>query len=252
VNLAVQSAFLIIGALLLVSSVLLKSQIFAFIGLGLVLWGVLFLFSGSAKDDNTEVLMSTLESTLSSITSIISGLNHKGLLLGRGFYLPNKSRNCMIYIPSKDEIEIPKNLERNREQPFQNNPGGLYITSSGSSLVALFERKMGVSFSNVDLGYMKQNLPNLFVKDLQVLEEFEINAETGETGEDIHVKMVGSFHKDICGKLKKSSCELFSCPPCAAIAGILAKSIGKPVYISKTMSSNDSRKVDVWYHIIEG
>jgi len=221
-------------------------QILAFTGLGLTFWGALILFIKSTPYVKNKILDNTVLTPLLTINQIINELNYQG----RGIYLPPQSlkglKGGMLYIPSKNEIVIPKVGELTEGKIFQ-NAGGLCLTSPGFGLMALYEKELGVDFSKVDLNYIQRNLPKLLIEDLEILEDFEINQD----GNTIHIKMTGSTFKDL--KLEESTnlYKSIGCPLCGSIACLLAKAIGKPLIIEKIDKSPDEKVTEIQYRIIE-
>ena len=73
------------GLFSLVFSVVFNSQVLAFIGLGLVLWGVLLFLARPEKYVERSLLDSVSVSEYSTIDRIIRSLNFSG----KGYYVPS-------------------------------------------------------------------------------------------------------------------------------------------------------------------
>lgn len=234
------------GAIALSSSFIFTSNILAFIGLGLTFWGTLLLFIRSVKYVKGQLLNSTVVSTLSAINKVILELNYKG----RAIYLPPRQLKSLnevtVYIPAKDEVNIPTIEEANKV--FINNPRGLCLPSAGSGLMSLYEEELGTNFSKVELDYLQTNLPKLFIEDLEMFKDFEMNLK----GDVIHVKIEGSIYQDLCNQVGELNHvrQSYGCPLCASIACVLTKATGKPMQIEKIIHSNNE-VIEVWYRILE-
>jgi len=206
---AIGYLLLLLGATALISSIIFTSPILAFTGLGLTFWGALLLFIRPARFVRGELLDSTVISSLSAVHKVISKLKYKG----KAIYLPPQSlkslSDIMVYIPSKNNVEIPS-AEQAAKKVFFKNPNGLCLPSAGTGLMTLYEKELGIDFSKVELDYLQNNLPKLFIEDLEMFEDFEMNLEK----DTIHVKITGSIYKDLCNKVNNLTkvCESYGCP----------------------------------------
>ena len=242
------SILLFLGAIALVASIIYASSILAFIGLGLAFWGVLFSFVRPVRYVKSSLLDSTAISTLTNVARVIANLNYKG----KGIYLPPRYlkglKEGTVFIPSKKDSIIPTVEEISKESIFIGNPEGICLTPSGLGLVNLFEEELGINFAKVDLKYLQNNLPELFVKGLEIAEDFEMRIR----GNIVHVKMTETIYKDICNEIRKlpNICSSFGCPLCSSIACALARSSGKPVVIEKIKLSADGKVIEAYYRIL--
>jgi len=245
---AIGYLLLLLGAAALISSIIVTSSILAFIGLGLTLWGALLLFIRPVKFIRSELLDSTVISSLSAVNKVVSELKYKG----RGIYLPPRRlkglSDVMVYIPSKNNVKIPS-VEKAAEKVFLKNPNGLCLPSAGAGLMSLYEKELGVNFSKVELDYLQNNLPKLFIEDLEMFEDFEMNPEK----DTIHVKITGSIYKDLCNKVNNLTkvCESYGCPVCASIACAITKATGRPLRIENILHSQDYSIIEIWYRFAD-
>jgi len=220
----------------------------AFIGLGLTFWGALILFIKPTKYVRRELLNHTTTSSLSTLNKIISELNYRG----KAIYLPPKHlkslKGGIIFIPKEDKVVVPKVEELIEEKFFLKNPGGLCLTSPGLGLMALYEEELGVDFSKVDINYLQNNLPKLFIEGLEILEDFEMTLN----GNMINVKMTGSVFKDFCkNEGSINTCKTIGCPLCGSIACLLTKVLGKTLIIEEIDKSPDGKVTEIQYQIVE-
>jgi len=240
---------LLLGAISLTISIIYMSPMLAFIGSGLTFWGALLLFIRPTKLVKVNLLDSTAISSLTTIDRMINDLKYRG----KAIYLPpryfKELKGGTIFIPSKKEIIIPPAEEVAKEKVFLKKPNGLCLTPPGLSLVNLYEKELGKDFAKVNLNYLQNNLPKLFIEDLEIAEDLEINVE----GDMIKVKIMGSIYNNLCKEVRKLSnvCNSFGCALCSSIAIALTRATGRPIIIKKTDLSKDNKTIEVYYQMIE-
>jgi len=243
------SVLLLLGIIALTSSVIYASSILAFIGLGLAFWGALLRFARPVRYVKSSLLDSTAVSALTTIDRVIADLNYKG----NGIYLPPRYlkdlKEGTVFIPYEKEIITPTMEEVAQEKVFLKNPNGICLTPPGLGLANLFESELGTSFSKVDLDYLQDKLPKLFIEGLEIAEDFEMNTH----GDTIHVRITESIYKDLCNEVRKLSsnvCSSLGCALCSSIACALTRATGKPVIIENTQISEDGRIIEVKYRTL--
>jgi len=240
---------LLSGIISLIASILYVSTILAFIGLGLTFWGALLLFTRPTKLVKASLLDYTAISSLTTINRIINDLKYKG----KAIYLPprylKELKGGTVFIPSKKQIAIPPVEEVAEEKVFLKNPNGICLTPPGLSLANLYEEELGKAFAKVDLNYLQNNLPKVFIEDLEIAEDLEIKT----IGNMIQVKITGSIYNSLCKETRKLShvFDSLGCPLCSSIAIALTRATGKPIIIQKTDFSKDNKTIEVYYQMIE-
>jgi len=246
---------LVFGMIALVSSVVYSSSIpafssmLAFIGIALTFWGALFPFIKTAAYVKASLLDSTAISSLTTIDHITSELNYKG----KSIYLPPRYlkglKGGIVFIPFKNEIIIPPTEEVAEEKVFLANPHGMCLTPPGLGLANLYEDELGKDFTKVDLNYLQDNLPKLFIEDLEIAEDLKMNIKD----DVIQVKIIGSVYKDFCKEAGRfpSVCNSLGCPLCSSIAIALTRATGKPIIIEEHEFSQDNETIKKHYRIIE-
>ena len=240
--------FLFSGSITLVLSIVYTSLIAAFIGISLTFWGALLLFITPAKYVKASLLRSTAISTFTNINELITNMNYKG----RGIYLPPQyskdAKDGKVFVPTKDEITIPPIEKLAQEKVFLENPEGICLTPLGLALTNTFEDELLVDFAEADLEFMQENLPKLFVEDLEIAEDFEMSVE----GNVIQLEITGSIFKDFCkeGRRLSNMCNALGCPLCSSIACALTRATGKPVIIENILHSEDDETIQVKYRIL--
>ena len=244
-------AFLLIGGATLILSIIYALTILAFIGLSLSLWGALLLFIKPVRFVRPCLIDSTAISSLTTIERLVMDLNYEG----KAVYLPplpyflKGYKGGTVYIHSKKSRILPPVHEIAGEKVFVKNPKGICLVPPGLGLVNLYEKELGKDFIQVDLEYLKEALPKLFVTNLEIASDLEIEKHNSL----IHVRITGSVFKDLCKEVKKlgNVCDSFGCPLCSSIACALTRALGKPIIIEKTEVSSDGDVIEVYYSTIE-
>jgi len=238
-----------LGIISLILSILYESYILAFIGLGLTFWGCLFLFLKQETYIKSTLLDSTTTQSLENLNKILTELDYKG----KGVYLPPKYlkdlKSGIVYISKKKGTEIPPIEEKPEEKMFSTNPNGLYITPPGLDLTNLFEKELGTDLIRTDLQYLQNKLPNLFIENLEIAQDLEINIENNI----VKVKITDSIYKNLCKKTQKLTkiSNSIGCPLCSSIAIAITRATGKPIIIEKTEISEDGKTIEAHYQIIK-
>jgi len=260
---------LVFGTLSLIFAVFYEHVILAFIGLGLTFWGALLLFIRSEKYVKEKLLSSTTLPTLTDINRIFAELEYQG----KGIYLPPKyfknPETSKVYMTQNKNTNLPtpEEIQQQENELFLTNPEAALITPPGYSLSKLFEKTLGKSFTKTDLEYLQQNLPKIFIEDLEIAENLEIQIEPSKAAEKvadsvslihlkhdiIHVKITNAIYKDLCKEARKLShiCGTIGCPICSAIACAITKASGKPVTIEKTECTENGKVMEAHYKILE-
>jgi hypothetical protein len=242
---------LFFGTLALIISIIYVSQILAFIGLGLIFWGTILLYITPEEYAKAIILDATTIALLTSIDRIIKDGNYTG----KAVYLPPRylkdfeSSKAYLTKEKTATLPSPEQTQQQEDKGILLNPDSILLTPPGAELVKLFEKTLGTSFTKVDLRFLENNLPKLFIEDLELAENTEIQTESGK----IKVKMENIAYRNIINQLKKLTdiTNLLGCPASSAIACALAKATGKPIQIEKYQISEDGNTVTVEYRIVE-
>jgi len=238
---------LLVGTIALTSSILYESSILAYIGLGLTLWGALLLFIRPTRYVKSKLLNSMTISPLITIHQVMKALNYKG----KGVYLPprylKELKGGALLVPSQKGITIPP-IGKVVEGRASQDPQGIFLTPPGLDLANLFEEELGKDFAKVDLLYLQNNLPKLFIEGLKIAEDFEMGME----GNMIHAKITGTICGELCREARKipNICSL-GCPLCSSIACALTRATGKPVVIENNQLSADGKVIEAYCQILE-
>ena len=258
-----------LGAVFLVFSIFYASQILAFIGLGLIFWGVILTYIQNEEYIKQDLLDTTTLPLLATLNQILQELDYRG----KAIYLPPKylkdPETTKAYIPKQKDAKLPapEQIQEQENKTFPKNPEAALIIPPGFALSKLFEKTLGTTFTKVDLEHLQQNLPKTFIHDLEIAENLEIQTKPSKAAKEltdsvslihskndtIHVKIANSIYKDICKEARQLSyiCGAIGCPICSAIACAITKATGKPVIIEKEQTSEDGRNIHTEYHILE-
>ncbi len=187
---------------------------------------------------------STALSSLTSMDRMITSLGYTQ----KGVYLPvNNSDKAVVFIPSQPFKKIPKLIEK---QTFVKDPDGIAMVPPGLALANLFERELGVKFSDWTLEKMTERLPKLLIEDLEMVQDCNITID----GDHVTFRFVESVYSEFCGKLRQSTkvCSSFGCPMCSAMACVLAEVSHRPVEFDKDKYTSDASTVESSYNILPG
>jgi len=240
-----------LGATALAGSILYSSQISAFIGLGLIFWGAILTYIQTEEYIKQNLLDATALPPLITLNQTLQELDYNG----KAIYLPPKyfknPETTKAYIPKQKEgkLPTPEQIQEQENKLFIENPQGMLITPPGAELTKLFEKTLETNFTRVDLQYLQQNLPKLFIENLEIAQNFEIETENNK----VHVKIENSTYKNLA-KLNTQLSNLYTslgCPLSSAIASALAKATGKPIIIQNQRISEDGKDIEIEYGIIQ-
>ena len=256
------------GLIALAVSIIYESSILAFVGLGLTFWGPLLLYISPEKLVKQILLDSTIIPSLANLDQILTQLKYQG----KGIYLPPKYfkdfETTKIFISKNKNTKLPtpEEIQPQGDKIFLRNPEAALISPPGLSLSKLFEKTLGTNFTKVDLKYLQQNLWKLFIEDLEIAEDLEMQTKDGEvsieTSESvfttkkykiIRVKITNPVFTDVCKEARKLSriCGAIGCSICSAVACALTKATGNPVIIENTDVSEDGKTIEADFQLLE-
>jgi hypothetical protein len=265
---------LIAGVVALAVSVFYSSSALAFVGLGLTFWGALLLYIRPEEYTEKALLAALTPSLTTHVRAqMIQELGYKG----DAMYLPPKyftnPETTRVYISKSKRTRLlrraraPKVIQRRENQPVAKTTWGILILPSGIQLSRLLEKSLGTSFIRTDLKNLQRKLPKLFIEDLEIAENLEIEAESDMTQrkEDhpasltktkstrIHAKITKPLYGTTFKEAEEPSqiASSIGDPICSAIAIAFTKATGKLVKIVDTKTSEDGNTLEASYEIIE-
>lgn len=259
---------LIAGIAALAVSVFYSSSTLAFIGLGLTFWGALLLYIRPDGYTRKTLLNAAILPSLATLNQMIQELNYTG----DAVYLPpryfTKPETTGIYVAKQNVSGLlkPEMIQKNENKLFIKKPEGLLLTPPGAELAKIFEKTLRKSFSRVDLNYLQQNMPKLFIEDLEIAENFEMEIlpkHAAERASDSSSQVPVEYYKvqvritePICREICEEPNTLtqvrhrIGCPICSSIGCALAKATGVPVMIESVQESEDGKTIEVTYGIL--
>jgi hypothetical protein len=265
---ATSGTMLLLGIVALLTSIVYTSSILAFIGLGLVFWGAILLYVEPEEHIKKVILDASILPPLTMLNQIIQELGYKG----DATYLPPRyfqnPENSKVYIPKQKDayLPTPEQIQRCENQTFVKSPQGILLTPPGAELTRLFEKRLKTSFNKVDLNYLQQNLPRLFIEDLEIAENLEMEilprhvlARTSDSSSlaqaeyyTVHVRITDPICREICEESNKliHICGRIGCPICSSIGCALTKATGAPIMIENVQTSKDEKTIEVDYRVL--
>ena len=262
------TAMLTLGVTAILTSIAYTSSVLAFIGLGLVFWGAILLYIKPEEYTKKVLLEAALSPSLTTLNEMIQEFAYKG----DATYLPPKyfthPGTTKIYVPERKDASLPtpELIQLYENQPLTRTAQGLLIPPPGIQLSKLMEEVLGTTFIKTDFKNLQQKLPKLFIEDLEIAEDLEMQEEnnpidikqnpvsdTEIKNTTIHAKITKPFYRDTFKDAEDPSQTTSSIgdPVCSAIAIALAKATGKPVRITNTKSIENRDMIEVTYTIIE-
>lgn len=239
------SILLLAGATAFVASIIYGSQIVAFIGLGLIFWGITFAYVRSEEYVQKDLMDAAVLSKNPPLSQMLTQLGFKGSAI----YLPPKYlqdiTESKVYISKDEQITLPRTeYAQNRVITHAKIPSGLFLTPPGTELAKLFERHLGTNFTRVDLQFLQQNMPRLLTETLELMQSFEIEQDDREiwiTAKNLHVKALA---------IENESSSLGSLLS-SGMACVLAKSLGEPIILKNQNINEKDNIVVIEYEVIE-
>ena len=234
-NMVVSIVLFATGAIALVLSYLFSLTILTFIGLGLVLFGVIAFNVLPSRYIPEEFTYTLLLSYLKSITGLLS----EKLDQGKAIFFYPKSQNGLsqgfIFISSGSSLRLPTEEQITKSGSFCDDPKGIYLMAPSQGLVDVLEREAGKDFATIDLAHMQQILQKLLVEDLKIVDELLIEYND-EDRNIIFAKIAGVSCARLCEGVAETTCfgNQFGCPICASLALIISKVTKRPVIIKET------------------
>jgi hypothetical protein len=249
-------AFIVPGALAIIFSIVVNSNVLALIGLSLTFWGALFFFITPVKYVESSLLDSTAISTYTSIDRIIKDLKFKG----KSYYIPPYPKE--VYLPeymkglkdpvvfiSADTGGMPSMEELAKSKFLLENPSGICLAPPGLGLLTKFEKELGRAIAELQLEELCESLPPIIVGSLQLAKEINMRLEDNQ----VHIRMLDSTYKRLYSVEENlKSIHSLGCPLASAIACAIAKATGKMVTIEKDNVYPDGQTIEVQYRLIEG
>jgi hypothetical protein len=119
----------------------------------------------------------------------------------------------------------------------------------GLALANMIEKHLNMDLTKCSLETLRERLPKLLIEDLEIAQDFEMQAN----GAEVRLRFSESIYYDFCQEIRDSTrvCAGLGCPMCSAMACVLAISTGKPVSLEGDKYSADGKTLESTYHILE-
>jgi hypothetical protein len=189
------STLIATGTVALAISIIYTSSVLAFIGLGLVFWGITFAYIRTEEYVKKALLTATMPPQITNLNKIMQGMECEG----NAIYLPPKyfrnPETSKAYVPKRKGTKLPT-LENTQEQDSQffinliENLPAVLLTPPGAELTKLFEKTIKTDFAKIDLQYLQRNMPKLLIEELEICQDFEMEIENNT----IRVKIENSVY----------------------------------------------------------
>jgi hypothetical protein len=244
-------ALITAGIAALTASVLETSSVFAFIGLGLLFWGIIFTYIRTEGYTRKSLLESTTTSQQKTTNQILKELGYNG----RSIYLPphyfRNPENQKVYITkhTQSPLPTPEEIQKQESQFFIGKGDGVLFTPSGAQLEILFERILDRTFLGVNLNYLEQNLPKVLTVNLEIARKIEI-----ETEEDLfRVKITDPIITELIidNTIDEHDVQIADSPLSSAIACALAKATDRLIVIEKKNASPEDKHIVIEYRLLQ-
>jgi hypothetical protein len=222
------------GATVLLFSAVFASSFLAFIGLGLVFWGVIFPYIKTDKYTKKTLFDATLCSQLGLLRQTLELLR----LGGDAVYLPPKyfsdPDTIRIFVLGENEVLDFSALDVPRKEEVDSNSqlSKAMLIPPGFELAKLFEKILETDFTKVDLQYLRDKLPRLLVESLDISEKMEMRVEKADVFVSLENLKIESLSEEV-GQLPLGSILGSS------IACVIAKASGQAVRVrNQSISKN--------------
>jgi hypothetical protein len=237
------------GTAALLISIFSSITILALIGLGLIFWGILFIYIRTGEHTYhpsfSPVEPSPETATLDQIKQEL-GFEGKPIYLPPKYFINSEKQKAYISKDAETKLPTPETIQKQESQVFTANPIGMLVTAPGSDLVKLWESKLKTNFTRTNLQLLSEMLPKIIIEDLELAQNFEIENDTNT----VKVKIEKVITRTPAQMEQHESS--FGTPLASAIAIALAKSSGHPVTIDNQQINKDDKTLIVIYRIITG
>ncbi len=239
------------GVVSLATSILYNSTAAAFVGLGLIFWGIIFLYVRTGKYVKASLLDKTTLSALKALEGMIGEADFEG----QAVYLPPKYlkdfESSRFFISKAKGTTLPDQKEflTQSNEILIDNPKGISFEPPGAEITRLLEQALNTSFTKTNLQSFEQKIPTALIEDLEIAQNVQIEKQ----GQNLSIKLENSIYASMCSetqKLTKINGSI-GCPICSALACALAKTTGKPITIKREQPTLDDHTINTEYRMLE-
>jgi hypothetical protein len=234
--------FLMAGGVLLILAFVTTSTVLALAGIGFAIWGAVMLYISRVPYVKVEAVVPSLVGQGEVIGQLLRPMG-SGL---EGVHLPPRS----IGEVSQERVLIRRTAFASSSIPSGDGKGDLLLPAPGLDLVKYFQEKSNSDFFGVDFAYLQVTLPELLMKDLELVTD----AEVTRTGDLVKVRTIGSKFYDLCTSMASSaeSEMMLACPLHSSFAIMIARSLGKPVVMASEVRDKETESITADYKVLDG
>lgn len=226
----------------------------AFIGLGLLFWGVVFSLARSGRYVESAVLDSTVKPAYSTYDRVINELKFNG----QGYFVPPYPQDAVLpdYLKGlrepvvfvSDSFDGKLSIDELASGRFlSQKTHGVFITCPGSELIAQMERRMHVDFSRTEMRELAQSLPKALTETLNLAKSASFTFVPG----GVNFKATGIVYPSLYrSEPPLKSVSVLGCPVVSAVGSILAKATGKTVVIKEQVISPGNCGVSALFNFV--
>jgi hypothetical protein len=238
-----------LGFFTLSLSIVYELSILAFAGLGLIFWGILFIYIRTEKYVKGVLLDLTSTSQLTTLNYMLHQLEFQGGV----FYLPphysNNGDLQKTFLPELRNSDLPLPSQTKSEQAlWMETPSGLLLVPPGAELASAFEKILKKNFSNLKLQELQRNLSKLLIGELEIAKSLEVVIEPNKIQVNLKncIIKAPNFEFDLnSGAYSKFGSSLGS-----ALACIISKLTDKIVLIEKEQNNRNGEDLFIEYSLI--
>jgi hypothetical protein len=238
-----------VGGILITTSLFCSSSFSAMVGLVLVFWGGILLYVRPGKLVLIELLNATAASTMINVENVLKEAN----INGNGVYLPPKYledfESSLVFIRKETGNRLPSRQEVIAGKLHPSNRDDLFLMPPGLALSKLFEKELGMSFTETKLDALMKKLPLLLIEDLEIAEDVKIKSQ----GSIITIEATNCIFNKLCDEIRKleKTHTTVGCVFTSALACAIAKATGKPVAIQKEELVNEGKTARIEFLTLE-
>jgi hypothetical protein len=240
------SILLVAGAVLLFLSTVFVSSILAFIGLGLVFWGLIFPYIRTEEYARKSLLDSALHSQSALLNQMFIRLQYEG----EAVYLPPKyfadPDTVRVYVPMKKDLLRISELRDMQKHELNSSidTSGILLIPPGAELAKLFEKILGTNFTRMNLKNLKTQISELFVNELEIAGKIEMRILNNNIVVKLENYRFYSLNEEAEQELGLGS--ILS----SAIACAITKASGNPLIIEKQQISESDHRLILNYSLL--
>jgi hypothetical protein len=238
------------GVGMLIVSRIYSSSLSAFIGLGLVLWGILFLSTKPSNFVQRRILMMTVSPSYQTVERIMGDLGCSG----KGFYIPSLPKeipapeflaglsDTVVFMPSEPSNRMPSLNELAEKKFLNRDPKGITVVPPGIELLTILKKKLERELGGTEPTDLCTIIPKVVIEDMQMAKEMELNFQRDK----LFVSLNESFFNELYSQKEVyQSVHSMGCPIMSMLSCAFAESLRKIVTIDQIDVSQDRRSIDI-------